>query len=312
MKYLAALNVELAQGEPPEWVELIPAGPQVAGRDGRQWLHDRPEAIVTAFVARNAPLPIDWEHATEHRAPKGESAPAAAWVEALEAREGGAIWGRVSWTPRGAAMVAAREYRFLSPVFGYEQSTRRIVYLASAGLTNTPNLHLTALNREEAPTMKRLFTRLGLAETATEDEALAAVETLHGSLATAQNRAETPDLAKFVPRADYDATLARASNAEQQLVDQAAAARDAAIETAVGEAVAAGKVTPAGADYYRAQCRSEGGLEAFAKFVAAAPVVGEKTAMNARAPEGDGVASAAVELGRVFGNSADDLKTYGG
>jgi len=307
-----ALNVELAAGEAPEWVELIPAGPRVVGRDGRAWLHDRPQSIVDAFTARNTPLPLDWEHATEHKAPRGEAAPAAGWIEELEARDGGAIWGRVAWTPRGASMVANREYRFLSPVFGYEPATTRIRYLASAGLTNTPNLHLTALNREEIPPMKRVLTRLGLAETATEEDALAAVERLTADLATAANRAATPELAKFVPRADYDALLARATNAEQTLAEQAAAAREAEIETAVNAAVEAGKVSPATADHYRAICRTEDGMEQFTALVEKLPVIGEATALNARAPEGATASSAALELGRVFGNSAEDLKHYGG
>lgn len=132
---------------PPEWIELIPAGPVIAGIDGRSWLNDMPARIVTAFTARNRPLVIDWEHASEHRAPVGLDAPAAGWIDRLEARSG-AIWGHVStWTARAAQQLQNREYRFLSPVFLFEKATSRIMEMVSVGLTNSPNLTLVALNQ---------------------------------------------------------------------------------------------------------------------------------------------------------------------
>lgn len=132
---------------PPEWIELIPPGPAVAGADGRRWLHDAPNLILSAFAARTRPMVIDWEHATEHRAPHGLDAPAAGWIDRLESRSG-SIWGHVSaWTERAAQQLRNREYRFLSPVFRFEKATGRIVELVSAALTNQPNLNLAALNQ---------------------------------------------------------------------------------------------------------------------------------------------------------------------
>ena len=113
-----ALNIELPGGGAPERIELIPAGPAVVGRDGRTWMFGDAEvqAVLNAFALNTAPLPIDWEHATELRAPKGEAAPAAGWITGLE-MQSGALWGSVEWTDRGRAQVENREYRFLSPVF---------------------------------------------------------------------------------------------------------------------------------------------------------------------------------------------------
>lgn len=150
----ASLDVDIAagliNGQAPEWVELIPAGPKVTGRDGRSWVFDQAsgQLVTTAFVGRSIDLPIDWEHATQRRAPQGQDAPAAGWITLLQLRIG-ALWGKVSWTPRGRAQVEAREYRYLSPVFDYETETGRIVALVSAGLANKPNLLLTALNNEQ-------------------------------------------------------------------------------------------------------------------------------------------------------------------
>ena len=152
-----ALNVELdVSGGAPEWVELIPAGPYVVGRDGRRWLFDQPEQVVKNSML-GADLPLDWEHSTEKKAPQGDEAPAAAWITSLEVRAG-ALWGRIAWNDRGRASVASREYRYLSPVFTYDRDTLRIFRLTSVGLVNSPNLQLPALNREEVtPENFRLF-----------------------------------------------------------------------------------------------------------------------------------------------------------
>lgn len=134
---------------PPEWIELIPPGPAVVGVDGRRWLNDAPEKIVTAFAARTRPMVIDWEHASEHRAPVGLDAPAAGWIDRIEVRDG-AIFGHVErWTERATAMLRAGEYRYVSPVFNYEKETSRIREVTSAALTNRPNLPLAALNRHQ-------------------------------------------------------------------------------------------------------------------------------------------------------------------
>lgn len=134
---------------PPAWIELIPPGPDVAGNDGRRWRNDDPHTIVAAFQQRYraVPMVIDYEHASEHRAPQGLDAPAAGWIDRLEVRQGGSIWGHVQqWTERAAQMIKAREYRFLSPVFTFEKATSKIRALVSAALTNSPNLNMTALN----------------------------------------------------------------------------------------------------------------------------------------------------------------------
>lgn len=155
MQTKIALNSDIASqvvnGKAPDWIELIPAGPNVLGRDGRKWLFDELAAqlITSVFIHRAIDLPIDWEHATQQRAPHGEAAPAAGWINALQMRNG-SLWGKISWTERGKSQVEAREYRYISPVFDYEPESSRIVTLVSAGLTNKPNLQLTALNHEHS------------------------------------------------------------------------------------------------------------------------------------------------------------------
>ena len=92
----------------------------------------------------NAGIPIDYDHATDFGAPEGRPAPAAGWIRELEVRDG-AVWGRVEWTARAASSIVAREYRYVSPVFQFDPKDGTVTRLLRAGLTNNPNLHLTAI-----------------------------------------------------------------------------------------------------------------------------------------------------------------------
>ena len=123
----------------------------------------------------------------------------------------------------------------------------------------------------------------------------AAVTGLKTDLATAANRAENPSLEKFVPRADFDAALAKAANAEQSLAEMIAGQLETAINSAIGQALKAGKITTATADYHKAQCKQEGGLAKFAAYCAAAPSICGDTGLDGRTVETGGKALNAQE-----------------
>lgn len=271
-----ACNQPLDGSPPPDWIQLLPAGPAITGSDGRAWTLPDPAALLTQFTARNKPLVVDWEHSSEHRAPHGLDAPAAGWIDQLEARHG-AIWGHVDWTPKAAQQITAKEYRFLSPVFTYAKTGHQIVALVSAGLTNQPNLNLTALNQEQARMdLTAICAALGLDPGADIPAIVAAINALKSegedAPAAAANR-QQPDLQKFIPRPDYDAALNRAANAEQKLADIATAQLNQQIETALNTALQAGQICPATVEFYRAGCKQEGGLTAFNQFLKTAPPV---------------------------------------
>lgn len=310
-----ALNLA-ASGGAPEWIELLPAGTEIKGRDTRGWSKPDAVAIVAATraAAGNVPLHVDYEHASEHRARNGQEAPAAGWIADLEVRDGGAIWGRVEWTARAAQMIAAREYRFLSPVFIYDPTTREVRHLVSAGLTNQPNLELRALNKRGEPddtpsaspptkeqsrmtpeSAKALCRKLGLQAEASDDAILTAVDTLITDKATALNQVATPDLKKFVPRADYDKVVGERDTALNTLDADKKARTEAEITSAVDAAVAAGKIAPASKSFYLATCRTEAGLAEFKKFVDTAPVLTGAVLDNKEAPAAGSAALTAEE-----------------
>ncbi|MBL4557983.1 MAG: hypothetical protein JKP98_15465 [Rhodobacteraceae bacterium] len=135
----------------PDWVTLLPAGPDIAGRSGRRFQLPREaaEAVVAAFRTNGADLPVDLEHSTEIKGPKGEAAPAVGWIKELRVTGAGAVEGRVDWTGAGRGLLAERADRYLSPSVLFDRASRTIRRLVSAGLTNKPDFRMPALARED-------------------------------------------------------------------------------------------------------------------------------------------------------------------
>lgn len=286
-----------SEGGAPEWVQLLPAGPVIAANDGRTWRMDDPQAVVSRFAAGGLDLPIDYEHATAVKAPKGEPAPAAGWIVAMDVRDG-AVWGRVEWTEAGGEAVASRAYRYLSPGIQFSKSDRRVLGVAHAGLTNTPALDMAALCRDhpkETPMdLTKVTKALGLVDGADADQIETAICRLQD-----QTKAP-PDAAKFAPRAELDAAAQRANAAETELATLRAEQTEAAIKGALDAAVEAGKIAPAQRDFYEVSCRQMG-VEKFNAYVASWPVIG-----GGQAPAGGGK-PASVDAG-VAGLTPEELE----
>lgn len=145
---LAVLDAQLTpQGD--GWYQLLPVGPFKA-RDGRpfdvasgHWQLDG--QIAAALIARAKGLGqdilIDYDHQTLKTDQNGQPAPAAGWYNAdeIEWREGAGLFIKPRWTDRAAALVAAKEYRFLSAVFPYD-ALGRPLELRMTAITNDPGV----------------------------------------------------------------------------------------------------------------------------------------------------------------------------
>lgn len=187
-----AISLHDSQGgdaAPPEWVHLIPAG-VFSGRDGRGPYHLDAAAVLAAFAAHGADLPIDYEHQSLSAADKAGPVPAAGWITALEMREDG-LWARVAWTPQAAELLAGRQYRYLSPVFMHRKDGT-VVELLGAGLTHTPNLHLRAAAARHLEThtvedlIERLIMMLNLPTASTPEDVVAELQKLIDRLTAAE------------------------------------------------------------------------------------------------------------------------------
>jgi hypothetical protein len=126
---------------------LIPAG-RFRANDGRPsgisgWLMDGDSArrIIAALATQKNDLLIDYEHQSLRTQETGKPAPAAGWFKQLAWREGDGLYViDARWTRNAAAMLSAQEYRYISPVFHFDDVTGRVLSILGAAITNTPGL----------------------------------------------------------------------------------------------------------------------------------------------------------------------------
>ena len=207
-------------------IQLFPAG-LFRARDGRPeklkgWRMDAAAAaqVIELAEKQQTPFLIDYEHQTLYAETSGNPAPAAAWFENLEWREGDGLYATgVEWTQKATGLIEGDEYRYLSPVFKYDEDTGAVTELLMAAVTNYPAIdgiadvaaarYLQTPPQEVTPVDKELLEMLGLGEDATPEQVRAAIQALMdkaGEAETAKNdmealrgRLDKPDPAKFVP-----------------------------------------------------------------------------------------------------------------
>lgn len=183
-------------------VQLIPAGEfeGVDGRpgDGLTWKlpNAAGRALVVKLNARHAKtaFQLDYEHQLLLSEQNGKPAPASAWINKFEWRDDDGLYGKsVRWTSNARAFINADEYRYISPVIAYDKTTGEVVDLLNAALVGRPNIlgmnpvtqevaRLNAFFNQEQNTMsellKALLKQLGLAESATQEQAVAALSAI--------------------------------------------------------------------------------------------------------------------------------------
>ena len=303
-----------ADGQVKREFLVLPYGNPFYGRDGRgPWImrdkaHAERVLNFTRQTLGGVDMMVDYDHASELAAPEGKGrALAAGWVKGLDIREDG-IWASVDWTPQAQAELASRQYRYISPFFRVDKTSREVTRLVNAGLTNTPNLDLPALAHVRAgsaageePTMTMialapLVAALALASSAGETEVLAAIGKLKAErdgneaalnaartelglgadagseavLAAVQAaKAAKPDPAQFVPKVGYDQLQARLARLEEDRV-----------LASVEAAVASGKLPPAMKEWAldlgkKDEAALNSYLDAAVPFPAGAAITGE-------------------------------------
>lgn len=192
--------------------------------------------VLAAFTDHGTDIPIDYEHQSlggAYASPSGQ-APAAGWIKSLsflppeQAGDGPAgLVAEVAWTEPAREKLAAREYRYLSPVVIVRQSDRRMIALHSAALTNKPAI----------VNARPIVNKAGQAEGATVGLAGVSESLDHGpAIDLLRARLELP------ADADLHRVLALA---EQRLADLSAQAAAIEADRRVQAALAEGKLTPA-------------------------------------------------------------------
>ncbi|ECB7413357.1 hypothetical protein E1J77_18350 [Salmonella enterica subsp. enterica serovar Typhimurium] len=145
---IAALSISLtAEATPATRVRIFPAG-EFRSNDGRPkecrtWVMNAAcaQRLITAAASKKTDYSFDYEHQTLRAVVNGKPAPASAWFKSLEWVEGDGLYAvDVDWTAAASQMIAAREYRYLSPMFDYNPVTGEVGQLINVALTNLPAL----------------------------------------------------------------------------------------------------------------------------------------------------------------------------
>jgi phage I-like protein len=127
-------------------IQLLPDGRFRTAADGRpddvpHWILDSTNGFTVASQANATEndLVIDYEHQTINTTENGRPAPAAGWIKHVEYIPGKGLFADVEWTDNAARMIAAREYRYVSAVFTYDNNGY-VLRLLHAAITNFPAL----------------------------------------------------------------------------------------------------------------------------------------------------------------------------
>lgn len=318
---VCVFEIQRAEGE----IQLLPAGTFRAA-DGRPLDADawRLDGEIAARVIRRAEsrandLVIDYEHQTLHTEWNGQPAPAAGWFRQLAFREGEGLYTTdVSWTDRAQGMIAAGEYRYISPVFLYLPESGEVTEILSAALTNNPGLDgmqelvsraaarfsIEPSPEEDDTVNPELLKLLGLSEDASEEEIKAAVTRLNAqaeALAALRQKLEVdenvdlvehvaalrsqgsgqPDPSKYVPVGVVDELRGELASLRSQINDRE-------VGELVDVAMSDGRLLPAQEEWARELGKSD--IAALRKYLdGAQPIAalrGQQT--GGKSPEGEG------------------------
>lgn len=320
----AALTVQLDPARRD--VRLIPAG-EFRAVDGRPknvpaWKLDAALAarVIERVTKRSDARVVDYEHQTIYSEKNGQPAPAAGWFKNLEWREGDGLYATdMEWTDRAHGLIAAKEYRYISPVFAYDQKTGEVLDILHAGITNNAGLDgltdLAALaakfDADHSPAdlgdnnpkeqsmsemLKKMLAEIGLQETATEAEALAAVTALKANAdktATLETevaalKSTAPDPAKYVP-ADTVKTL------QSEVATLTARIHGAELDSLIDAGMKDGRILPA--------------MESWARDLGKKDLAQLKVYLDNASPIAalNGMQNGGHNPGEVTGETADDI-----
>ncbi len=149
------------------------------------------DSALSAFEEHGTDLPIDYEHQTlggNYSSPTGQ-APAAGWIKRILAEPGIGLMAEIVWTDRAKEMLAAKEYRYLSPVAVIRKTDRKLMAIQPAIAGMAPIVNRCASEISANAPLAALRDELELsAEAGAEEVLLAASERLQAMHRAAQLR----------------------------------------------------------------------------------------------------------------------------
>jgi phage I-like protein len=124
----------------PDGLRRIPIALVTRGWKGKQKFSVTAEDLRTLaanFAKRKADIPLDYEHSTIYGT-VGEPVPTAGWIKRIDDQPDaqGVLWGYVEYTKQGAESVAARDYKYVSPVIEWGVRDKKTGEQQGATLTS--------------------------------------------------------------------------------------------------------------------------------------------------------------------------------
>jgi phage I-like protein len=235
-------SASLAGDKVPSRVLLTPWG-AVESTNGSFIVDEEAVRLaVGAFEEHKTDLPIDYEHQTlggSFSSPSGR-APAAGWIKRVFGEPGVGLLAEIEWTEQASEMLAAKQYRYLSPVALIRKADRKLAAIHSAALTNKPAI----------VGMRAIVARAEALDREADDEPLA-------SLRSALD---------LLPDSSPEEVLVAAS---RKLSDLRREAKERHVEHRIEEAIRAGKLVEAQRAWAEALVAREEGL--FDEWLVTAP-----------------------------------------
>jgi phage I-like protein len=240
--------------------------------------------VIANFAKRKADVVIDYDHGTEYSAGSGQPVPAAGWLKEIEPQsdDQGILWGLAEFTEKARAMLAAREYKYISPVINWgarDKATgeQQGATITSVALTNVPVLEeMPAIALSEAGWMveeastersKAMVKKLILADRAA-CTARAILEDGTETVLSVEGLNPEPKvirLSEVKRAADGRFDFAALSESEHAIAPEVF--RAMTVQQELDAAIQAGKVTPAQRPSIEKLALSD--LAAFREFIAA-------------------------------------------
>lgn len=259
-------------GAVPTDICIFPPSPATPV-DGRgPWRYD-PAKLLAAFEALGGSAPLDYEHQLDDGQVRSGPVPSSGDYLAMRYDPATGMRATVAWTDTCAGLIRERAYRRFSPAFEVipddpknPDGPGEVVAIFGGSVVQRPAfgaalqfasrqvdspVDTPVATQETKPhsepiSMKELFAKLGLADTATEADAVAAVQALQASAAevtavatelaaeaatsaaivTAAQKKFTVDLTAYVAKTAHDAVVT-------ELASLKTAAADAAIEAEI-------------------------------------------------------------------------------
>ena len=323
------------QGVIPEEIQVIPFGTSKTPKGTFILDNESATAVIRDFEAHKNDMVVDYEHQTLADPPV--EAPAAGWIKKLINKGNDGVWAAMEWTEKAKQYIANKEYRYVSPVFFKRKTDNRVMQLINVALTNQPNIDgmVPLINKSQISNLKfeiknkednmdkKLLEALGLAEGATVDEAVAAIEKIKKTtggqdkqIVANKGVLDALGLKDGATESEVTGTIMAmkqgSSNVDKlvmQVNSLTAKLNDKEAEDAVEKAVNDGKITPAQKDWASEYAKRD--LQGFQVFVSKAPVVVfQGKVVNEGKPAEGALNDVQLEINKQCGIDVETFKKY--